>query len=85
MEEILVKKPISGIFNVGYGKSVSIEKIAETISILINKNVDLKSKNIVRQNEVMDLYADISKISNEFGWKPKYNINDGLADYIKND
>ena len=85
IDKIIKSKPEIGIFNVGYGKSTSIREISEAISVLLNTNVKLISKNEIRPNEVLDLYSDISKVKRTFNWGPKYNILQGLTDYLKND
>ena len=85
IDKIIESKSETGIFNVGYGKSTSIKEISEAISVLLNINVELISKNEIRPNEVLDLYSDISKVKRTFNWEPKYSIIQGLTDYLKNE
>lgn len=85
LDKIIIKKPVTGIYNVGYGSSISIKQISEAISILLNKNIELKGRNIIRKNEVLDLFADISKVIKAFDWIPKYSIQEGLNDYLENE
>ncbi len=85
IEKIIIKKPVSGIYNVGFGKSFSIKQISTAVSSIFNRKIKLKSKKIIRPNEILDLFADISKVSSTFNWRPKYSINEGINDYLRNE
>ena len=61
IDKIIIKKPVSGVYNVGYGRSFSIKQITDAISKILDKSIKLKSKNIIRKNEILDLFADIKK------------------------
>ena len=63
------------------GKSFSIEQITDAISKILDKSIKLKSKNIIRKNEILDLFADIKKVSSAFNWQPKFSIYEGISDY----
>ena len=84
IKKIIQHKSTSGIFNVGFGKSFSMKEIVDAISISQKKKIILKTKNEIRPNEILDLYADISKVSKAFNWKPEFSILNGLNDYLKN-
>lgn len=64
------------IYNVGYGKEISINKIAKIIG---NKKIFLKK----RPGEPKRSLADIRKIKKHFDWKPKVKIDEGLKNLIK--
>ena len=73
------------IYNVGNGKAVALRDVASEI-----KNLFPKSKGKIkigakpgRQNEDMCYFADISKTRDEFNWKPKYTIHNGLNETFK--
>lgn len=66
-----------GIFNVGTGKPVSINKIAELIGgekVFIPK----------RPGEPDSTHAETSKIAEVLGWKSKISIEEGVAEMIEN-
>jgi UDP-glucose 4-epimerase len=63
------------IFNVGSGKSHSINYIAK----LISENVVYKKK---RKGEAKETLADISKINKKLRWLPKIQIEKGIKNLI---
>lgn len=66
-----------GIYNVGTGDPVSVNKIAELIGgekIFIPK----------RPGEPDSTHADVSKIAKELNWSSKISIEDGVNEMIKN-
>ena len=73
------------MFNVGFGKSYSIEEIVKIISKLIQKDCKIQSLNKYRNNEILDLYSNIEKVYKHFNWSPSYSLEDGLSDYLKTD
>ena len=71
-------KKVSGeIFNVGSGKTVSVNKI---VSILGGKKVFIPK----RPGEPQITFADISKIKRKIGWYPKVDIKEGINKLLEN-
>lgn len=70
------------VFNVGYGKSYSVEEVVSIIQKLLNTNKRVLSKHTIRKNEMNDVVADISKIREEWGWNPKFDLISGLRQYV---
>ena len=66
------------IYNIGYGKSYSVQEIIDIAQEVFKTNKPIFSKNVIRPNELSDVIADISKISNTTHWRPKFSIEDGL-------
>ncbi len=74
----------TGVYNIGSGKDIAIAEVVEKIRDLIDKNIPIVAdKNRMRAGtvEIPRMCADISKVSS-LGWKPKYSINEGLAQTI---
>ena len=65
------------IFNVGSGKTVSVNKI---INILGGEKVFIKK----RPGEPDCTFANINKIKKKLGWSPKIKIEEGMRLLIKN-
>ena len=63
------------VFNVGAGKNVSINYLAQ----LIGGEVQYKEG----RKEVKDTHADNSKARSVLGWEPKVTIEEGIADLKK--
>ena len=71
-------KKISGkIFNVGSGKTVSINKI---VNLLKGKKIYIPK----RPGEPDVTFADISKIKKTLNWQPKINIEKGINLLLEN-
>ena len=65
------------IYNVGSGKTISINFIAK----LLNG----KTVNVPKRPAEPDItFADISKIKSELNWLPKVSIEEGIAELLKN-
>ena len=65
------------IYNVGYGKSHSLNQVAEELARLIGKKIKIEfSKGI--NPDVSDMIADTRKVSKEFNWRPAIDIKRGL-------
>lgn len=66
-----------GVFNVGTGKPISVNRIAELIGgqkVFISK----------RPGEPQSTNADTSKIKENLGWSSKISIEKGVAEMIEN-
>ena len=66
-----------GVFNVGTGESVNLLQLIEMISKISGKDI----KPIFtdpRPGDIKHSLSDISKIKQELGYGPEYNLEDGL-------
>lgn len=68
-----------GTYNLASGYSISVEEIIRILMKKANVSKPYKSTDETRQNEVMDLYGDISKAKNTLNWQPKVQIDEGLG------
>ena len=66
------------IYNAGSGESVSIADIVAVLNRLTGAPKAIVAEGQSRPNEVMDVYADISKARNDFGWQPRVTLEEGL-------
>jgi len=65
-------------YNIGSGKSYSIENLCKCLIKISNKNIQLKSKkSLSRTKDISNIVANCSKIK-KLGWKPQMKLNDGL-------
>jgi nucleoside-diphosphate-sugar epimerase len=72
------------LYNVGSGTSSTIKEITEIIAKLLKKKITISYDNDIRSNDVIDMTANISKVSNAFNWKPMIELNEGLKLTIEN-
>jgi len=72
------------IFNIGSGKSHSIEDIIKYFKFLAKIPFEVSFTNEFRPNEVLDCVADISKIKTKLDWQPKISLESGLMELYNN-
>jgi UDP-glucose 4-epimerase len=84
LNNILYKFPSGfNIYNVGSGSSYTITEISRKIGNLLNKKIRICYDESLRKQDINEMVADITKISKEFDWKPKIDIDQGLTLTIK--
>jgi|TARA_B110000263_G_C15290664_1_gene503116 nucleoside-diphosphate-sugar epimerase len=70
------------IYNIGSGSSISVKGIIDLIEEIIDKPLGFKEKNITRNNELMDVVADISEATASLNWNPQLNLKSGLTQIL---
>lgn len=79
----LLNKPVSfNIFNIGSGESHSPEDIIGLMQEIAGTDLPVFSEDVVRQNEIPDTIADMSKAKELLNWEPSFTIRKGLEDYL---
>tara|TARA_B110001454_G_C12720728_1_gene434574 strand:- start:3700 stop:4611 length:912 start_codon:yes stop_codon:yes gene_type:complete len=82
IESILFTTKGFKIVNVGTGKSLSISNVCKIIEKNIGKKIMIKkSKALIRNNEISNIFADIHKLK-QTGWKQEISIEDGILKTI---
>ncbi|HSI43294.1 MAG TPA: NAD(P)-dependent oxidoreductase [Methylotenera sp.] len=83
---LLTMNPPNGCnsYNIGYGSSLSVAEIVTTIQSVVGTALPVINENIVRDNEILDVYADISKAAEYLGWHPKTTFEQGIEAIINN-
>lgn len=76
------KKQFS-IYNFGSGKELSVHEIIDIAQKIAGTNKEIISEKEERQNEIMNVVADISKAKRELGWEPKFSFEDGIKEIIE--
>lgn len=72
------------VFNVGTGRAVSINEIACAIIRLYGKkNLTPIILNKFRAGDIRHCYADISKIEQTLGFKPRVDFDEGMEELIE--
>jgi nucleoside-diphosphate-sugar epimerase len=76
------------VFNIGTGKSYSVDDIVKIIVKESKRNPSIKFSDSDRKNEVMDLIYDINHANKNLNWTPRFSIEEGiraiLINYNKN-
>ena len=71
------------IFNVGSGKSYSIEDIVRMVKLEYKKEINVEFSGETRKLEILDTRANITKASKLLGWEPIYDLSDGIKEILK--
>ena len=71
------------VFNVGSGRPTSLNKILELLSGLTGINVDSDITKRFRSGDNRHDFSDISKINKKLGYKPKFELKEGLRRLIE--
>ena len=72
-----VKDAGGQVFNVGYGRSVGISELAKMLVELVGNNVEIAYE-AARVGDLKHSFADIAKVRESLGYKPKISLEIGL-------
>lgn len=72
------------VFDIGYGSSTSVNELISTLKDIINPEFDKVVYQDKKAYDVKTTLADPSKLEEWFGFRPKYDIKEGLSIFIKN-
>jgi nucleoside-diphosphate-sugar epimerase len=80
---ILANSSVHGeVINISSGRPISIKQVVGMIVNIIGSGRPQFGRIDYRDGENMALYADISKAKNLLGWKPDFDLNQGLLETI---
>ena len=79
----LKKRSSNGCYNVGSGKPTSIKKLSTVLSGIMDYSGDKEIRNEYRVGDTRNDFADISKIQRDFGFKPSWDLKNGLEELVK--
>ena len=80
------KSLIGEVTNIGMNSEISIEKLVELISEIMNTELQIETSNDrirPKNSEVERLVCDNQKLLNNTDWRPKYTLKQGLTSVIK--
>lgn len=70
-------------YNVGTGKSISVETVVERISVALGETIDIvQDQDRVRESDRPNLEADISRIESDLGWHPEVEFTKGIGNLL---
>jgi len=70
------------VFNVGSGKKIQVLEIAELLSKILKKDIKPEILESYRVGDIRHCFADIHKIENALGYKPKVEIQQGMVELV---
>lgn len=83
LKEIESDKQGFTTYNLGTGKSYSVEEVVSLVKKFSKINVEVNYTHEYRKGEVLDSVADISKIKKELGWEPDYDLKRGIQSFFE--
>ncbi len=78
---ILLMEKGAGIYNIGYGKAVTISNLVKTIKNYLNSHSGIRYVP-ERPGEIKDSYASIDKLVS-LGFRPEFSLEKGLSKTIE--
>jgi dTDP-L-rhamnose 4-epimerase len=69
------------VFNVGTGEPTDVITVAESLKENYSADIDIKISGNYRLGDIRHNYADLNKIKNQLGFKPKYNFKTGIKKF----
>ena len=70
------------VFDIGYGKSTTVNELIDILKGLININYDKVVYQDEKPYDVKQTLANPNKLNEWFGFRPKYNIKKGLETWL---
>lgn len=70
------------VFDVGYGESTTVNELIDILKVIINPAFDKVVYDGEKTYDVKTTLARPNKLYEWFGFRPKYNIKEGLTDWI---
>ena len=75
---VVEKTPPSSVYNIGSGKSCSINRLLELMAEVTGKKPRVVYRPS-RKFDVPEIALDIRKAEKEIGWKPETSLEEGIA------
>ena len=79
---LVMKKDVSGVFNVGTGVSHSFNDVVRILNTELGTDIEPKYIENPIQNYVPHTLADITKMEKVLGYHPKYSLKHGIRELI---
>lgn len=77
-----IKAKKGEIFNIGFGRPVSILRVAELMMEAFGKNVKINFREL-KPHESLISYCDNSKAMNILGWSPRTDLEEMIKRYVE--
>lgn len=75
-------KEVWDVYNVGSGRSITVNEIARTLARLLRKNIAPEILHKYRVGDIRHCFADISKLERDFGVRPQRDFEEGMEELI---
>jgi dTDP-L-rhamnose 4-epimerase len=76
------ERPVFDAYNVGSGRSVTVNQIARLLARLLKKNIAPQILDRYRVGDIRHCFAAIAKLERDFGFRPRRDFETGMAELI---
>jgi nucleoside-diphosphate-sugar epimerase len=70
--------PGYNVYNIGSGKSYTLEEVVKIIESIVGKKASLKYNYALRPNDITEMVANINKVMKKFDWEPTIDLHEGI-------
>ena len=82
--KVSVSPVASGVYNLGSGKARELRTIVELVKSQLNSDTMIHyGAKPYRDDQVMHLEADISKLQTDIHWKPRFEIEQAISETVQ--
>ncbi|MFT4643621.1 MAG: UDP-glucose 4-epimerase [Planctomycetota bacterium] len=74
---------INGVFNISYGKPISMMNLAKLIVQTAESNSEIRASGLIDLEEEYKADYSIEKAKIQLGWEPKITLKNGISELIK--
>jgi nucleoside-diphosphate-sugar epimerase len=76
--EVLERQPPGTVYNVGSGQPTAVEEIVRLIHRMLQKAYNPSRFMAAQPGAQQDFWADVSRLRQDTGWQPRYDVKSGL-------
>ncbi len=78
----LLQSDVDGPVNIGSGRAVSLLEIGRTVESQVGRELHIETAESDTPDEYPVVVADVTRLQTEVGWRPRYSLEEGIADAI---
>lgn len=71
------------LYNIGFGHPIKMSDFVKKLEVAYGEKAKVELVNDIRSGDVLKTSANISKIEAEMNFRPKWNLENGLKEFIK--
>jgi nucleoside-diphosphate-sugar epimerase len=70
------------VYNIGSGYSLSVQEVVREVLGIVKMDIPVISEDVVRENEIDDVIANITLAKRKLGWQPQHSFRQGMKKVI---
>ncbi len=73
---------VGGAFNIGSGRSVSVNEVARTLASVLGVEIDPEITGRYRIGDIRHCFADVSRAREALGYEPRVSLEEGFEELV---